>query len=210
MAEKSKRTKGSKSIAEAALSLIAESGWRALSMAELARASGRSLPQLYREVPSRRALLRQIGEHLDEAMLSGSMEDFGEMSVRERLFDLLMRRLDAMQAQRGAFTRLAEDGRSAALMAATFCNVDRACGRALDASGIRLHGLAARGARRALGLAYGRTVRSWLRDDSEDMAATMAELDKRLGELDRAAGLAAKLCRLGRRAAPPSGEAAAA
>jgi hypothetical protein len=44
-------------------------------------------------------------------------------------------------------------------------------------------------AKRALGLAYVRTVRVWLEDDSPDLARTMAELDRNLRRIERVAGL---------------------
>jgi hypothetical protein len=54
---------------------------------------------------------------------------------------------------------------------------------------VRSHGLRACLARRALGLAYLRTVQVWFDDVGTDLGRTMAELDKQLRRVQNIAGL---------------------
>ncbi|MEZ5823934.1 MAG: hypothetical protein R3C97_04085 [Geminicoccaceae bacterium] len=180
-----------------AMEMIAEDGWRRFSMAALARRGHIGLDELYRQYAGPGAILAALGRRLDEDMLAGDVSGLDELDVRERLFDILMRRFEAMQPYRPAFAAMArEAARDPSLSLRALCNLDRMAARVADAAGIRLHGLAGKAARASLVLAYTRAFRTWLGDESGDMAATMAELDRRLAGLERAAGLA---CRLRRR-----------
>src|SRR3546814_10310227 len=100
---------------------------------------------------------------------------------RYRLFDMLMRRLDALQPYKEALGIILQDqlrdplgaccglGRLARSMAVT-----------LEAAGFST--TSCRGVLRLKGLSsiYLLTLRVWMRDDSEDMATTRAQLDKQL------------------------------
>ena len=79
-----------------AFELVAERGWRRLSLAELARRAGVPLAQVYAELPDRAALLRRLGRRLDAGMLDLPPAELDGMTPRERVFELIMRRLDAM------------------------------------------------------------------------------------------------------------------
>ncbi|BCX16440.1 MAG: hypothetical protein KatS3mg117_0122 [Geminicoccaceae bacterium] len=170
---------------EAAWQLVAERGWRGFSPSELARRTTTPLPTIYALFPDRRSLVTALGRRLDAAMLDVPLAELDGMSPRERLFELSMRRFEAMRPFREG---LRAAGREVALdpclAIASLANLERAADWLLDTSGIRLHGLAACLARRALQLAYLRAFRVFLRDDSADLARTMAELDRRLGELE--------------------------
>ncbi|MCB1969291.1 MAG: hypothetical protein R3D03_09125 [Geminicoccaceae bacterium] len=195
-----KSRKATDDLVAAGMDLIAENGWRNFSLVDLARKTDTDLAEVHRQLPRRRAVLSGVGRHLDKAMLEKALPGLDDLDIRERLFDLMMRRFEAMQTFRPGLVRLARDARkSPDLVLLTFCNLDRMASALADAAGIRLRGMAGRAARRMLMLAYAQAFRVWLHDDSEDMAATMAEVDKRLGHLDRMAGLA---CRLRRRRNP--------
>ena len=104
-----------------------------------------------------------------------------------------MQRFDALAPFKPGLRALARgDGRADPLVwLASGCNLDRAMGWLREAIGLRPHGLRAAVAKRALGLAYLRTVRVWLDDDSADLARTMAELDRNLRRIEGLAGLGA-------------------
>ena len=71
----------------------------------------------------------------------------------------------------------------------TACRLERSLVWLQDVAGLRRHGLRARLARRALGLAYARTLQVWFEDEGADLGRTMAELDKQLRRVQRIAGL---------------------
>jgi ubiquinone biosynthesis protein COQ9 len=171
-----------------AFELIAERGWRGFSRARLAAKAGTTLERVYAELPDRAAVIRVLGRRLDAAMLGVPVDELEGLSVRERLFELLMRRLEAMAPFRRGLRALAKEaGGEPALLLNGFINVARACDWLLDASGASLTGWRAGVARKLLSLLYGRIFNVWLADDSPDLAQTMAELDKRLRQLERLA-----------------------
>ena len=79
-----------------AFQLVAERGWRRFSFTELARRAGVPLARVYAELPDRAALLRGLGRRLDAQMLDLELAELDGMTPRERVFELVMRRLDAM------------------------------------------------------------------------------------------------------------------
>jgi AcrR family transcriptional regulator len=172
-------------IARAAIDLAAVRGWHALTMAEIATAAGMSLAELYRHVPSKADLLRIFAGMVDEAVLAEGPPDT-EDSPRDRLFDLLMRRFDALNAHRDGITRLLRDLRyDVPALAGHREPLERSMRWMLEAGGLSASGLVGALKVRALGLIYLLVLRIWADDDSEDMARTMAALDRRLNQAEQ-------------------------
>ena len=125
-------------------------------------------------------------------------------SARDRLFDLLMRRFDALQAHRGGLTAIAGEMRRDPAGALTHLpQLERSMRWTLEAAGLQSDGLLGIARIRVLALLYLSVLRVWLRDDTPDMARTMKALDGRLAQLEQ---LANTFERRGRRDA--AGEAA--
>lgn len=170
---------------DAAMTLAAERGWRKLSLAEIGEAAGLGLAELHALAPSKAAILGLFVRRIDSAVLAEGRLGDDAGSARDRLFDVLMRRFDAMQPYRVALGEILYDCSRDPLSLAT--SLPRlACSMAwmLEAAGLDSHGL--RGVIRIKGLsaAYLYTLRTWLKDDSEDLAPTMATLDRQLLRLD--------------------------
>lgn len=171
-----------------AFALLAERGWERFSFAELARRAGVSLDQVYAELPGRPALLRALGRRLDREMLRLDLAELDGMTPRERMFELIMRRLDAMMPYKDGLRVLARSARrEPILVLAACCNLDRLGRRLLDAATSDQPPAFGRLARRATQAVYLCTLRVWLDDDSPDMARTLAELDRRLQQAETAA-----------------------
>ena len=95
---------------------MAEHGWDGLTMARVAAAAGVPLAELRRRCPTRLHLLWLHGRALDAAVLqSGTADQHG--TPRDRIFDVLMRRIDAMQPHRAGLLRLFEDVKRDPLLA---------------------------------------------------------------------------------------------
>ena len=183
-------TTGAPDLLVMAFELIAEHGWSGLSLVELARRAGLPPAEVYRQLPGRVAVLRALSRRMDEAMLEFDEIELAGMPPRDRMFELLMRRLEALVPFRPGLERLARGARcDPCLMLATACRLDRSLAWAQDAAGVRRFGLRARIARRALGAAYLQTLRAWFRDESVDLSKTMVELDKQLRRVEGVAGL---------------------
>lgn len=191
---------------DTALAMIAAGGWRGFSLVELARELGVPVGEVYARFPCRSAVLGALGKRLDARMLELSAADLDDMSTRERLFELIMRRIDAMKPYKDALQRLSRESRGDLEAAgAGLCNLSRAVIEIVDAAGIR--GPAGLLARKGVGLLYLRVLRVWMRDDDPEQARTLAELDKGLARLEQTAR---SLCRfMPRRRAPQPDPAAA-
>src|SRR5438270_190106 len=87
----------------AAFQLAAEKGWRSVSVASAARAGGLALARASERFPERAVILLRLGRLMDHAALADAP---GEGPVRDRLFDLLMRRIDMLQAHRAGVLAL--------------------------------------------------------------------------------------------------------
>ncbi len=101
-------------------------------------------------------------------------------AARDRLFDVLMMRFDAMGEEKEALRRIAADLRRDPIASAPLARpLLQSMGWMLEAAGIDSSGIA--GALRVRGLAFvwGAAFRVWL-EDGEDQSKTMAELDRRL------------------------------
>jgi AcrR family transcriptional regulator len=173
---------------EAALTLAAEKGWRDLALADIAEAAGLTMAALYAQYPSKTAILAAYSRAIDAAVLAGLDGDQAGESAKDRLFDLLMRRFDMLEAHKAGLLRIAEDtGRDPLSLVCGLANLDRSMAAMLEAAGLSTSGL--RGVLRIKGLSavYLAALRAWFRDDSADKAKTMAALDKALGRAERMA-----------------------
>jgi len=174
----------------AAFALIGDEGWRGFSFATLARRTGVSRVEIYRQFRSRDALLDALNRRADDAMLAVDDAELAGLPPRDRVFELMMRRLEAMVPFRPGLERLARDaGRDPCLVLATACRLDRSLAWLQDAAGLRNSGVRARVARRVLGAAYLQTLRVWRKDTAPDLGKTMVELDKQLRRVQTFAGL---------------------
>jgi hypothetical protein len=173
-----------------AFTLLAEQGWAALSPVALAGRADAPLIDVYRQLPHRRAILRALSERVDQAMLEVDQRELEGLPPRDKLFELIMRRFDALAPFRAGLARLERDARrDPSILLLTMCRVDRSIRWMQDLAGLRCHGLRARLRRRALLAVYLQALRTWLADDSGDLAKTMAELDSLLRRVERLAGL---------------------
>jgi AcrR family transcriptional regulator len=172
-------------ILDSALSLAAEQGWRDLSLAAIAQRAKLSLAETYRTAPSKTAILALLERRVDAAVLSadGAGED---EAPRDRLFDVLMRRFDALAGHKQAIAAIVRSVRSdpLALLAAT-PQFLRSMDWMAEAAELPAAGRMAALRARLVGAIYLCALRVWLYDESPDMARTMAALDARLRWAER-------------------------
>ncbi len=164
-----------------AFGLAALDGWGGVSVAAAARDAGLPLDRARARFPGRDAILIRFGSLADQEALAAAGEDG---TPRERLFDLLMRRFDALQHNRDGVIALLRGlplmpGTAALLAAATLGSM----GWMLEAAGLSARGPIGRLRAKALLLVWLQAVRVWQRDDSADLSGTMASLDRSLGRV---------------------------
>jgi len=166
----------------AALSLASEQGWRRVSMAEIAETAGLSLAETYAIARSKPAILAVLRRQIDEAMLAGGSVS-GD-APRDRLFDVLMRRFEAMRPYRTGLRAILRDSVGSPALLGMLPGLLRSMGWTLTAAGLPASGCRGRLARRLVAALYVSVLPAFFRDDSRDLGTTMATLDKRLRQIE--------------------------
>ena len=171
-----------RTLVSAAFTVAGDLGWREVSVMRAARAGDLALDRARGRFLGVGDILSKFGRIADQSALAFATS---EGAGRDRLFDLLMRRFDVLQAHRGGVLALKtflpqQPGLALSLSMAHLVSM----AFMLEGAGIAANGV--RGALRTNGLVavWLRVARAWERDDSEDLSATMAALDS---ALDRAA-----------------------
>ena len=170
--------------------VVAERGWHGVSFRRVAQGSGRTLESLRARYATPMGLLRAHARMVDREVLTGTIDGQGG-SVRDRLFDLLMRRFDALQPHRAGVLRLSRDARRDPLLALAL-GPQLLASMAWMLEGAEVDTAGAKGLLRVKGLAavWLSAARAWAEDESGDLGQTMAALDK---ALDRAEAFARRL-----------------
>lgn len=170
-------------IIDALMGLAAEKPFGEIGLAEIAGRAEVSLAEFRDLFPSKGAILGGFSKRIDHVVLEGSTSDLAEEPVRERVLDIMMRRFDALKPYREALRSIARELRRDPLSIAAMNQVAMNSLRFMlaaagvdttDALGpLKLQGAVA---------VFARAFETFLDDEEEDLARTMARLDK---ELDR-------------------------
>ena len=190
-------------IVAAFLTLLADERFESIGLADVAAQAGVSLAQLRDEFPSMLAILAAHIKATDRAVLAADISDMAEEPERERLFDVLMRRIEALAPHKEALRSLLRSAmRDPGLALALNAMAVRSQQWMLAAADISSSG--PRGLVRAQGLAllFARALRTFVDDDDEGHARTMAVLDRELARGARWVGLLDDLCRFVPRCRP--------
>ncbi len=180
---------------DAMMAVIAQAGWSSATLAAIAAEANCSVADAASH-GSRFDLLTAFGTRADLAALKEADADGGSQAPRDRLFDLLMARFDALTPHKPAIHQLATASRRDPGLAAFFvCRLPRSMELMLSAAGVGTSGLLGAARVKALAGLYLAVVRTWLGDDSDDMAKTMAALDKALARAHRWEGQVGRWCR---------------
>ena len=187
-------------IIEAFFVLLAERSFEDIGYADLARRAGVSLATLRGEFGSKLAIVAAHIKAIDRKVLAGGDADMADEPPRERLFDVLMRRLEALAPHKTAVRSLMRSARRyPGLALALNGHAVRSQQWMLTAADIDAAG--PRGMIRAQGIAllFAGVLRTFVDDEDEGLARTMAALDRALARGQRWSGFLDDLCRLARR-----------
>ena len=187
-------------IVEALMELAAERDWTDFGIADIATRAGVSLADFRDAFPSKGAVLAAFSKTIDRIVLDGTSSDLDQESVKERLFDVLMRRLDAMAPYKLGLESVAEWVRGDALAAAALNQVSLNSMRfMLEAAGVETDGRTGVLKLQGLVFAWVRVLQVWFEDNEAGLARTMAALDR---ELQRGETLVRRVDNLDRLASP--------
>ncbi len=98
-------------IIEALFALLAEQAFEDIGYADLAARAGVSLATLRREFGSKLPIVAAYVKAIDRKVLAGGDADMADEPPRERLFDVLMRRLEALAPDKAAIRSLMRSAR---------------------------------------------------------------------------------------------------
>ena len=187
-------------IVMALMELAAEQRWEDIAIAEIARRAGVGLAGFRACFPSKGAALAAFSRMIDQQVLEAVTDDLAGEPARDRLFDVLMRRFDALTPHKQAIRNIREWLRrspsSAIALNGEILNSMRFM---LEAANIDSEGPVGTLKLQGLALAWSGVVDVWLRDDSERLDKTMVALDR---ALDRGGRLVSRLEDIDRLAAP--------
>ena len=177
--------------------VLGEKAFEEVELGEIATRAVVSLSTLRSEFDSKLAIVAARMRDLDRKVLEGGDADLAQEPPRERLFDVLMRRLEALAPDRPALRSLMRSARrNPALAFALNGLAVRSTRWMLTAANIPVAG--PRGMMRSQGLAllFADVLRTFVNDDDEGLSRTMAALDRALSRGERALSLLNGLCRL--------------
>jgi len=187
-------------IVDALMALAAERRFEEIALRDICGRAHVSLADFRDAFPSKGAVLAGFVRRVDGAALAAEDEETAREAPRERLFDLLMRRLDAMAPHREGLREivgwLKREPLAALAMNQPLVDAMRFM---LAAAGVECEGISGAIKAQGLALAWTRVVAVWLEDSDPGLSKTMAELDRELTRGERAV---AALDRLDSLAAP--------
>ena len=171
---------------ERAFATVEEKGWSRLTLADLAAALELTLVDLRALIDSKYDLINALNQHVDAAVLDECASIDVNDSPRDRLFEVIMARFDALTPYRNALGMMAFSARSDLRLAAmTHKHLQRSMGWMLEAADLGEGGLRGKFRQNGLTVVYIRASLAWLKDGSEDLSATMKALDQALEDAER-------------------------
>lgn len=199
-ARPSKRSKAARaaapsrdSIIDAMMVLLASRSLARISLDDIAEEAGISLAELRKIYDGKLAILADFSRRIDGFVLDEGPAE-GD-SARDRLFEILMRRFDALAPYKDAVRNIV---RAIKCDPGLACFAHRGATRSaksmLATADAEKSGLFGAIARQGLLLVQGEALRVWLNDDDPGLAKTMAELDRSLGRGEQAMRFAGGVC----------------
>jgi AcrR family transcriptional regulator len=174
-------------IVEAFMALLAERPIERIGLGEIAARAGLSLADLRNEFASTLGILAAHAKELDRRVLAGNDSDMSEEPARERLFDVLMRRLELMAPHREAIASLMRSARRNAPLALALNGLTvRSQVWMLTAADLSASGPIGMVRAQGLALLFARVLETFIDDDDDpSLARTMSALDRELARGQR-------------------------
>jgi len=165
-------------VIDAALKVAANRNWRDVRLADIAAEAKLDLADLAQVASSKADILRRFSRRTDRALLKALKAHPVEGDAHDRLFEVIMRRLEILAPHRAALKGIlaAPPGNptAMAMLAGSAATTQRWM---LAAAGLEEDGPGGLLKQGGLACVYARTLRVWLDDDDPGLARTMAALD---------------------------------
>lgn len=168
-------------IIETTLEALTHTAWDVLTMETLAEKVALTSVQLYHIFPTRCELLKGIVEFIDDKMMALYQEGQTDLSLQEKLFDMIMCRFEVMESYKKSLKNIIivilrdplsfPGGILAGLHSMTLI---------LDAADVPVEGIKGKFNINVFSCFYLYVLKVWFEDESHDMAKTLAHVDKGL------------------------------
>ena len=173
-------------IVQALMRLAATRPWSDIEVTDIAREAEVSLTEFRDLFPSKGAVLGAFSRMIDKEVLEGTTDDLAGEPVRERVFDVMMRRIDALTPYKAALQRIFDAVRGEPLTLAALNQVALNSQRfMLAAAGVSTEGPLGLLKLQGAAVVFANTLETWLDDDDPALARTMARLDRELKRGER-------------------------
>jgi AcrR family transcriptional regulator len=176
-------------IVAALMRLAADRPWTDIEIGDIAHEAGVTLAEFRDHFPSKGAVLAGFSRMIDKEVLKGGAapDDLAGEPARERVFDVVMRRLDALTPYKSALRRIFDGVRADPFALAALNGVALNTQRfMLAAAGVSTEGPLGLLKLQGAVIVFGNTMETWFEDDDPTLAKTMARLDRELKRGERA------------------------
>jgi len=170
-------------IIDATMRLLADHPFEAVTLQAIADEAGVGLAELAAHYPTRGHILDAFARRIDREVLSRDVSDMADETPRDRMFDVLMNRLDALSPHKGALKGLMRAvRRDPALALGLNAIAMRSATWMLAAAGIAPTGWRGRLVTQGLAVSFAKVLRVFVDEDDPGLPRTMAALDRELRE----------------------------
>lgn len=160
-----------------------------ISLRDIAADADLPLAKVLMQVSSKMELLEAYAKRVDAQVLAEDDLDMAEEPVRERLFDVLMRRYDALLPNKLSLVQLDRDARRDPALGLVLVRiVSTSMKRMAVSAHVETEGLKGAVVLAGMMQVHGRVMRVWLAEEDAGQALTMAELDKALKQAEDRVG----------------------
>jgi AcrR family transcriptional regulator len=183
------------------LTLLAEKRFERIELSQVAQLANVTLADLRGEFGSTFDMVAAFMRETDKKVLAGGEQlaldpELDEQSARDRLFEVLMRRFEALSPYREAVRSLYRSARTNPQLAMGLNKLAvRSQQWMLSAANIGSSGMIGGMRAQALSCFFAKAMKTWLDDEDPGLARTMASLDRELATAERLAGFAREMCR---------------
>jgi hypothetical protein len=167
--------------ARGALALAGAQPWREVTIFDIADAAGVKAASLAGLTPADAPDI--LDDHFDRAAAAGVTAVDRTQGLRDRVFDVAMKRFEAMEPHRAALLKL-EDGRDGVAIASAFARAGRTARWLLTLAGESVDGVDGAAKVQGLAVVLTRTHSAWRDDADGSFTKTMAALDKGLRQAE--------------------------
>ncbi|MBO6519461.1 MAG: hypothetical protein JJ900_01110 [Rhodospirillales bacterium] len=175
-------------LVDAALEMAAEMPWHTLSLPMIAAHAKVPVGEALLTLPSRTHIQRALIDRIDTGVFKSLEDDPLDGTTKDMLFDVLMRRFDALDGHQAAIRSMSRDAArdpfGTACLGARFL---KSMALSLQAAGVSAEGCKGRLRAKALAVIQMNATRVWITDDDPGLARTMAALDKGLARAEKLA-----------------------